>query len=421
MPFEYKDGGLTVNSGNQGIDLRRFVKNKNQPFYIYNVDHVTSRIRSYQQAFQHKAQIFYAMKANNNAQVLQAIRAAGLGVDVVSLGEAEWALENDFDALDIIFSGVSKTRHEIERALAVGIRQLNVESVPELRRIIEIARAANRTARVAFRMNPDVDADTHPYIKTGFRENKFGIDESDFPLVLQLCKEAKDVLQVEGLTLHIGSQIREVTPFVEAIEKILPLFAQFKAEGFSPRTLDIGGGVGISYESDQEEEELKVLQALGEKVLPLVEKNGLQLMCEPGRFLVARCGLLVGEVQYVKQTPYKQFVILNTGMHHLLRPSLYQAYHRILPVEQKASSDKDEIYDVVGPICESADVLGRDRLLPQIKEGDWLAIADVGAYGAVMSSDYNLHPHAEEFVVRNGEVIASERLTGLRISGHIKM
>jgi diaminopimelate decarboxylase len=341
-------------------DIARLTSGLKAPFYLYDLDGLRSRAEMFKSVLPAGAHCHFAMKANNNAKVLVVLRECGFGIDAVSSGEIQRALHEEFLASNIIFSGVGKTADEIHLALKWDIDQINVESVEELKRIAAIARETKTKARVALRMNPDVDVNTHPYIRTGFRDNKFGLDFGAVPEILEILKREPKFVELQGLTLHIGSQIRDVEPFTLAIRKTL----------FAP-----------------------VLKS------KIVEK----LYLEPGRIIIARFGFLVSEVQYVKRTPFKNFVIIDTGMHHLIRPALYEAHHRIERLSAPKLNSSTEIFDVVGPICESADVLGCERVLPaDIASGDRVMIHDVGAYGAVMASRYNLRDEAREYTIKEG-------------------
>jgi diaminopimelate decarboxylase len=376
------------------------------PFYLYDLDGIRARAATFMAALPAGSHCHFALKANNHPRVLDVMREAGFGVDVVSSGEMQLALKHGFLPKDIIFSGVGKTADEIRLALKNDIDQLNVESLAELERIVHIASELKVKARVALRMNPDVDVNTHPYIRTGFRDNKFGIDFGVIPEILKVITSAKAHVELQGLTLHIGSQIRDVEPFHLAIRKTLDLYRELKASGLNLKTFDVGGGLGIDYLSDDLKSDDKTIADYGHVLqtafaAELKSKHVERLYLEPGRILVARFGYLVSEVQYVKRTPYKNFAIVDTGMHQLIRPALYEAHHRIELLAAKTASP--EVFDVVGPICESSDVLGFERLLPaDIKSGDRLVIYDVGAYGAVMASDYNLRERVNQYTFENG-------------------
>lgn len=375
-----------------------------EAFYLYDLDGMRTRVGALRDAYP-GIQIHYAMKANTAAPVLRVFQKAGTGVDVVSGGEIKTALKAGFNAGDVIFSGVGKTRQELDLAIGLGIKQINVESPQELVRIIEMARALGKRPRVAFRMNPDVDAKTHPYITTGFRENKFGMGEHFVPELISLLKNAAGAVEPVGLTLHIGSQLQDISPIEDAIHKTLAVWEKFRAAGIALRSLDVGGGLGISYKEEHTipSGDLALLAGYGDMLRRALRGFTGEVLCEPGRILVGSCGTLVGEVQYVKETPDRTFLILNTGMHHLIRPALYQAHHRILSVQQHSGREKKK-YDVVGPICESSDVLGKERELPETRQGEWLAVADAGAYGFAMASTYNEHELPKQYYWEGGQL-----------------
>lgn len=401
---------LTTQRGDT-FPLSEFVGQYTSPLYVYNLDDIEQRVKRLKQAFQGRIHPHYAMKANNHPFLLKKIGEWGLGCDIVSGGELKQAVDSGIPASQVVFSGVGKTRSEISLALRSNVEQINIESPAELKRVADIAEQMGVKAPVAFRLNPDVDPETHPYIKTGFRENKFGMDEYFFPELKELLKRHSTSLVLKGLTMHIGSQLRELSSTFEAVEKTLFIWDQFQNEGFEMETLDIGGGVGIDYHSFDPTSEFEMLENYGKGVLDRVGSRQLNLMCEPGRILVGRSGVLVCEVQYIKQTPHKNFAIVDTGMHHLLRPSLYQAHHRIYPLASKGNKKK-LLYDVVGPICESSDVVGYDRPFNELQEGDLLGVLDAGAYGAVMASDYNSHPSPQSVFVQQGDIVCEDRQSG---------
>lgn len=398
MAYLYENGKLVCKAqSGKSLPIVDLVKTYGSPLYIYDIDDVLYRVNALKEAFGRPIEIHYAMKANFHPYLLRVLSQNGVGADVVSGGELNWALEYGHSADHIVFSGVGKSVQEIKLALEKKIRQINVESPAELKRIARIAEEMKVKAPVAFRMNPDVSAQTHPYIQTGFRENKFGMDLSFYDELKSILKECPS-LELKGLTLHIGSQIRDITSLRDAVLKTKLVWRMFTEDGFSLKTFDIGGGLGINYSDFPDDEEMQLIREYGKVMCEaLADLPEAQVMLEPGRILVGRMGLLVSEVQYVKSTPYKNFAIVNTGMHHLMRPSLYQAFHRILPLEE--SKKEVKTYDVVGPICESSDVLGYDRRLPEVGEGDLLAVADAGAYGFSMASRYNLHEYPKEICV----------------------
>ncbi len=409
MAYFYRDGKLKVGTETAFADVAELARPQGRPTYIYDIGDIEKRLRAYDAAFKGlNTAIHYAVKANSNPSILKRLAQWGAGVDTVSAGEVKKAIAAGFAPSKIIFSGVAKTKAEIEYAVTQGIKQLNVESPAELKRIVATCRALGKTVDVAFRMNPDVDPKTHPYITTGFRENKFGMDESFLPELLATLRESKDVVRLRGLTMHIGSLLFDLDVLQEAVEKTIAVHKRFEAEGFALDRFDIGGGLGIRYETDDTSEEFAMLATYGERLTAVFKKHfgadvssKLEILTEPGRILVARSGLLVSEVQYIKKAPAKTFAIVDTGMHHLLRPALYQAKHRVLPIEERKSS-AGESYDIVGPICESSDVLAKNVALPLLDEGDLLGFADSGAYGFAMASSYNSHEFPVELIVENG-------------------
>ena len=410
--YQFEQDRLSlVGKGTKALPLDQIVKNYSSPFYIYNLDDIEQRVNRLKAAFNNKIHAHYAMKANNHPFLLKKMAEWGLGADIVSGGELKECMDNGIPGTKIVFSGVGKTKSEIAFALKSDIEQINIESPAELKRVAAIASELGVVAPVAFRLNPDVDPETHPYIKTGFRENKFGMDESFFSELKSILKENPSSLKLKGLTMHIGSQLRELSSTFEAVEKTLFIWDQFQEEGFELETLDIGGGVGIDYQSFDPTSEFEMLETYGKGILERVGSRKLELMCEPGRILVGRSGVLVCEVQYIKNTPHKNFAIVDTGMHHLLRPSLYQAHHRIYPLNS-SGRERKFLYDVVGPICESSDVVGHDRPFQELKEGDLLGVLDAGAYGAVMASDYNSHPSPGSVFVSEGEIVHEDHQSG---------
>lgn len=399
MAYRYENGALVPIGTSRSYNLVNIAKEAGGPVYVYNLAHIAERYNFLRSSFTRiKPSLHFAMKTNDHSEVLRTFRDLGSQIDTVSAGEAKIAIENGFKADQIIFSGVAKTKEEITYALKVGLKQINVESPSELRRIANIAKSLNVKASVAFRMNPDVNPQTHPYITTGFRDNKFGMDNSFLPELIQILRANSEHLRLRGLTLHIGSQLLELGSLREAIEKTKAVFLDLKKQGFEMDRFDVGGGVGINYQTDDESAEKNLLQDYAKMVEEILADLNVEIIFEPGRTLVARSGILIGEVQYIKSTQFKKFAILNTGMNHLLRPALYQAKHRVLPLIW--GKGELSIYDIVGPICESADFLAQKVQLPELNEGDFLAIADAGAYGRVMASHYNAHDLPKEVALK---------------------
>lgn len=398
---------LEYNSQNQleleGVRLSSLVLDEQDPTYVYSRKGLIERIFQFQSILAKNLQqryfIHYAVKANAHFELLKIMKTQNLGVDVVSAGELKKALETGFTPQQVIFSGVGKSKEEIRFALRSQIKQINVESVSELRRIAALSLELKLRAPVVLRLNPAVDPQTHPYISTGFRDNKFGIEENALGECLSLLRRAPE-LQLLGLSSHIGSQLTEFSALREAFQKMRIQFEVLRAQGFQMSHFDVGGGLGIDYQGAPSAD-IEFMEQYGQVLAQELSGLEAQIQFEPGRILVARAGVLLTQVQYIKKTPFKNFVICNSGMHHLLRPALYQAFHRIFPLEKKSAKNLSEkwVADVVGPICESSDFLGRDRIFESLQEGDWLCIADAGAYGASMASGYNAFPLPKEIFV----------------------
>lgn len=398
--YSYQNDILNLNTRDASKALRDIIGNYERPTYVYNKYSIVNRIEAYTS---YKSEvdfkIHYALKANTNSQILSLVQSHGLLADVVSWGEATLALEAGFKASDIIFSGVGKSKFEITKAIEHGVGLINVESAPELKRIIDISKQLNKSVNIGLRINPDISVETHPYIATGFRENKFGVSHDDFVEIIELLK-AQSSVKLICLGLHIGSQIQNLSPFKSSLEKLLECVALFRKKGFEITDVDLGGGIGIDYLSSHEDNEIQQIKEWMRIIHDRLVGLGLKFHLEPGRSIVARSGVLITEVQYIKKNQYKNFVIVDTGMHHLMRPSLYQAHHRILPVEFKKNDIESPFRaDVVGPICESSDVVGFDRSFHTLESGDLLAVMDTGAYGFVMSSNYNHHAKPLELLV----------------------
>ncbi len=377
----------------EDLPLGRVAEQYGTPLYVYSRKMLRGQYNALAQAMAPvKPLICYSAKANSNGSILKTFIDEGAGLDIVSGGELFRGLRVGVQPCKVVFAGVGKTRAEIEYALEQGILFFTVESEPEACRIGACAEALGVKARIAFRVNPDVDPKTHKYISTGKKENKFGLD-------LQRVSDAyRSVarlpgIEVTGLHLHIGSQILSVQPFADALDKVAPLCAELKATYASFRYLDIGGGIGIRYRPDQEP---LAPELYAEKIIPRLRATGLSVVLEPGRFLVGNAGVLVCRVQYVKQNANKAFAIVDAGMNDLIRPSLYEAFHEVRAVTRREGNLHG---DLVGPICESGDFLALDRDLPAVREGDLLAVMSTGAYGFSMSSQYNSRPRAAEVMV----------------------
>lgn len=382
----------------EDVPVARIAAAVGTPFYVYSTGILENRYRSFADAFApERPLICFAVKANSNLAVLRVFAGLGAGADVVSEGELRRALAAGIPPERIVFSGMGKTRGELEAALAAGIHQINVESLPELRRLSEIAAAHGLKAKVAIRVNPDIDALTHAKIATGKKENKFGIDLED---ALEAYALAADLPGIEpvGLAMHIGSQLVDLQPFRDAFARLAELVLELRAGGFAVRRLDLGGGMGIRYHGETPPEP----RAYAALVREAVGGLDLDLAFEPGRWLCGPAGLLVAQVVHLKDGASKRFVILDAAMNDLIRPALYEAWHDIVPVRLPAPDAVLRPADVVGPVCETGDTFAVDRDLPPLAEGDLVAFRAAGAYGAVMSSTYNSRPLVPEVLVSGG-------------------
>jgi diaminopimelate decarboxylase len=391
-PFHSRDGVLRVDD----VPLSEIAAEFGTPTYVYSRDHIQARWRELDEAFAHRPHLVcFAVKANSNLAVLQALAQLGAGFDIVSGGELERVLAAGGDPARVVFSGVGKTTAEIRRALQVGIRGFNAESERELERIDAIAGELGCSASVSLRVNPDVDAGTHPYIATGLRANKFGID-IETALAAYEWANAMPHLQVTGIDCHIGSQLTGMSPFLDALDRVLELMARLEAIGIVLRHIDMGGGLGVRYRDERPPEPAEYAAALSERL----GHTHLELLIEPGRAIVANAGALVTRVEYLKHTHHRNFAIVDAAMNDLARPALYDAWHEIVPVVPRPGLEA-RCYDVVGPVCETGDFLGKERWLA-IEESDLLAILSAGAYGFAMSSNYNTRPRPAEVMVAEG-------------------
>ena len=390
----YRDGRLCV----EAVDVAALAAEVGTPLYVYSAAGMRERLASLFAAFAgQRLRVFFAAKANSNLAVIRTLHAAGAGIEVVSAGEIRRALAAGVPGADIVFAGVAKRDDEIRLALDIGLAQLNVESVPELQRISEIAADMGRTARIALRINPDVAAATHDKIATGRKSDKFGIAYTVAPEVYALARRLPGIEPV-GLHMHIGSQITDVSSFEAAYERGVRLFREQRAAGVPLSRLDLGGGFGVRYN----EEQRLPPDELARLVRRVTEGLDAEIWLEPGRYLVAEAGLLVASVVFVKDTEDRRFLIVDAGMHTLLRPAMYGAHHTVIPVAQAGEGAPLRTVDIVGPICESSDVLARGRALPELRRGDLVAFATAGAYGAVMGSNYNSFPSTPEVLVDGG-------------------
>ncbi|HLG51630.1 MAG TPA: diaminopimelate decarboxylase [Chloroflexota bacterium] len=363
------------------------------PLYVYSARTIRERFAAIEAAYASVPHLIcYAMKANDNLSIVRMLAERGAGVDIVSGGELFRARRAGVPADRIIFAGVGKTRAEIAHAVDEGVLLFNVESADELEVIAEVAAERRHTARVSVRVNPDVDPRTHPYISTGLRKNKFGIP-SDQVLAVYRRARAAPFVEPIGIQMHIGSQLVQVQPIVDAVERLADLVQRLRREGIDIRYLDIGGGLGIRYRDENPEGPA----VLAERILPTVRDLGVTLLCEPGRFLVGSAGALLTRVLYRKENGAKIFIIVDAAMNDLIRPALYDAYHEIWPVRR--TDEPSEVVDVVGPVCESGDFFAHDRPLPRTQAGDLLAVLCAGAYGFSMASTYNARPRPAEVLV----------------------
>jgi diaminopimelate decarboxylase len=379
--FHYRGGELCA----EELPVARIAAAVGTPFYLYSAAGFTAQYRRFSDAFlPERPLICYAVKANSNLAVLRLLAGLGAGADVVSEGELRRALAAGVPPERIIFSGVGKTAAEMAAALDAGIHQINVESVPELHRLSEVASAQGRSARIAIRVNPDVDPHTHAKISTGRKENKFGIEIEEAVATYQVAGELPGIEPV-GLAVHIGSQLTDLEPYRRAFERVAELVLELRALGFSVPRMDLGGGIGVRYHTE------RPLQPAGyaNLVRDVFGSLGLTLALEPGRVLTAAAGLLVSQVLYVKAGSTRRFVIVDAAMNDLIRPALYDAWHEIVPVRLPEAGASLSPADVVGPVCETGDTFAVDRELPPFAEGDLLAFTAAGAYGAVMSTTYN--------------------------------
>ncbi len=388
-PFEYQNGKLHA----EGVPLTALAEIHGTPLYVYSRNYIRHQFRSLRDAMAAADPLIcYSVKANSNIAVLQTLLEEGSGLDIVSGGELYRALKAGADPQKIVFAGVGKTEDEIEYALKSNILFFTVESEAEAKRISDCAARTKLTGRIAFRINPNVDPKTHRYISTGKKENKFGLN-IERTLKAYAYAAGLEGIEIAGLHMHIGSQILTPDPFSDALEKICGLCRDLKSAYPGMQYLDIGGGLGIRYEpGDIPMDPCRY----AETVTPLLQQTGLKIIMEPGRHIVGNAGVLLCRVQYVKKNPLKDFIIVDAGMNDLLRPSLYQAYHEILPVTETASTVTG---DLVGPICESGDFFASDRELPDMQTGDLVAVASAGAYAFSMASTYNSRPLPAEVMV----------------------
>lgn len=388
--FQYKNEQLYV----EDLPVKQLAEEFGTPLYIYSRATLERHWHAFDSALgDHPHLICYAVKANSNIGILNIMAKLGSGFDIVSQGELERVLAAGGEASKVVFSGVAKSRAEIMRALEVGIRCFNVESIAELHHINQIAGEMGKIAPISLRVNPDVDAHTHPYISTGLKENKFGVSVDEAREVYKLAATLPHI-KITGMDCHIGSQLTELQPFLDATDRLIRLIEQLKEDSITLKHLDLGGGLGVTYTDETPPHPSDYAAALLNK---LKGYENLEIILEPGRAIAANAGILVAKVQYLKSNESRNFAITDTGMNDMIRPALYEAYMNIIEIDRTLEREK-AIYDVVGPVCETSDFLGKQRELA-IAEGDYIAQRSAGAYGASMSSNYNSRPRTAEVLV----------------------
>lgn len=389
--WSYRENRLFV----EDVEVEKIVKETGTPVYIYSASGIRERVELIKQNLDGVALhlIAYAVKSNSNGEVLEIIKKTGCGAEVVSGGELFRIIRAGFHPSKVVFTGVGKTESEIEYAIREGILMIVIESKEEAEVVREIAEKKRKEVRIAVRVNPQIDPQTHPYIATSLKNSKFGVDENTAMDIYRSFKGDKYVKPI-GIHMHLGSQIKKVDVYLEGAEKLLRIVKALKGEGISIEYLDIGGGFGISYEDDNEVFDLK---ELANGIKNYLKDNNLKLIIEPGRFIIGKNGILVGRIIYRKSSGDKNYYVTDIGMNDLIRPSLYGAIHRIIPVHLKES--KSIKCDVVGPVCESGDFIGKDLILPELERGDLIAVLEAGAYGFVMASNYNSRGRPAEVIV----------------------
>ena len=388
--FQYKNNQLMA----ENLPVKQLAEQFGTPLYVYSRATLERHWHAFNNAFgEHPHLVCFAVKSNPNIAILNIMVKLGSGFDIVSQGELERVLIAGGDAGKVVFSGVAKSRQEIARALEVNIRCFNVESEAELLRINQIAGEMGKIAPISLRVNPDVDAHTHPYISTGLKENKFGVSVDQAREVYKLAATLPNI-KIVGMDCHIGSQLTELQPFLDAVDRLIVLMEQLNQDGIHLKHLDLGGGLGVTYTDEAPPHPTEYAKALWEKLSAFSE---LEIIVEPGRAITANAGILVTKVEYLKSNESRNFAIVDAGMNDMIRPALYQAYMNILEIDRTLARE-EKIYDVVGPICETSDFLGKQRKLA-IAEGDYLAQRSAGAYGASMSSNYNSRPRTAEVMV----------------------
>lgn len=392
--FNYQNQALFA----ENVSVEQLAQTYGTPLYVYSKTEFEQRWKMFDEAFGSQPHLVcYAVKTNSNIAILNVLAKLGSGFDIVSQGELERVLKAGGDPKKVVFSGVAKQSVEIRRALEVGIRCFNVESFAELDRIQNVAQEMDIIAPVSIRVNPDVDAQTHPYISTGLKDNKFGVDIEKAPALYQTAANYSHINPI-GIDCHIGSQLTQIAPFVDALERVLKLKQHLADNDIAIHHLDLGGGLGITYTDETPPEVSSYIQAL----LAKLNDNSVEVIIEPGRAIAGNAGILVTEVEYLKPTDHKNFAIIDAAMNDLIRPALYQAYQKIEPVNLHNEGTKAQ-WDIVGPVCETGDFLGKDREL-NLQAGDLLAVMSAGAYGFTMASNYNTRPRAAEVMVQDDQV-----------------
>lgn len=392
--FQHIDGELFA----ENVAVSDLADKFGTPLYVYSRKAFTDHYMAYANAFAgENALVCYAIKANSNIAVLNVLAKLGSGFDIVSVGELERVLKAGGDPSKIVFSGVAKTADEMRRALAVGVHCFNVESAAELERLNDVAVEMGVKAPVSLRVNPDVDAQTHPYISTGLKENKFGVD---IDIAKEVYARAKELpgLEIKGVDCHIGSQLTQLDPYLDALDRVLTLVDALQEQGIELEHIDLGGGLGVTYD----DEVPPTPQDFADAILPKLAGRNLKIVMEPGRSIAANAGIFVTQVEFLKSNGDKNFAIIDGGMNDLIRPSLYSAWQRIVEVQPRTNTEK-KVYDVVGPVCETGDFLGKDRELA-LAPGDLLAVKSSGAYGFVMASNYNTRNKPAEIMVDGDQV-----------------
>ena len=378
------------------LDLEELSKGITTPFYLYSENLIKQNIKEYISQSNDKTLFCYSVKANSNLSILKLIASEGMGFDVVSMGELYRVIKAGCDTKKVVYSGVGKTRAEIRYALENNILCFNVESEGELFVINDEASAMGTTANISIRVNPDVAVDSHPYISTGLKDNKFGITYKN-ALSLYIKASKLSSLNIIGIDFHIGSQITSIQPFIDSIKSIRSLVSDLKKENINITHIDVGGGLGISYEGEDIVRKADYIKEITDSLRDL----NVNILFEPGRSVIGDCGLLVTQIQYIKESETKNFMIVDASMSELIRPPLYNAFHKITPILKRDKSHKK--YDIVGPVCESADFLGKERSMNS-EVYDLLVIEDVGAYGFVLASNYNTRPKPSEYIISNGSI-----------------